>query len=154
MSQNLSRRSALKAGAFGVGAAVLPTLSAFAAPDTVAQTNAAMKKYTGGKVPMKGKIKLDLPQIAENGNTVPMGVSVDSPMTPASYVKEVRVFVSKNPLPIAVTFLFTPESGAAKASTHIRLAATQDVIAVAKMSDGTFYSDTKNCKVTIGGCGG
>ncbi len=154
MLNDLSRRSALKATGLIAGASILPALPALAAPDTVAVAMDAIKKLTGGKEPVKGKIKLNLPQIAENGNTVPLGVSVDSPMTADSHVQEVTIFVTKNPLPIAISFLFTPESGKAEASTHIRLAETQDVIAVAKMSDGTFCIDTKNCKVTIGGCGG
>ena len=154
MDKGLTRRRTLASGAAALATgAVFPGL-AEAAVGAPAAAEAAMKKFTGGKTPAKGAIKLTLPQIAENGNTVPLSVSVESPMTPASYVQEIRVFVTRNPLPVAVTFLFTPESGKASAATHIRLAATQDVSAVARMSDGTFLIDTRNCKVTIGGCGG
>ncbi|MBV1705730.1 MAG: thiosulfate oxidation carrier protein SoxY [Hyphomicrobiales bacterium] len=157
MNAKISRREALAGGAAACASGAVTLRSAEAADPMAARmaaAQAAIKKFTGGKATTKGALKLTLPQIAENGNTVPMGVSVDSPMTAASYVKEVRVFVPKNPLPVAVSFLFTPESGKAAASTHIRLAGTQDVQAIALMSDGTFLIDTRNCKVTIGGCGG
>src|SRR5262249_34079399 len=109
---------------------------------------------TGGKPTTEGKVKLDLPEIAENGNTVPMTVSVESPMTEASYVREVLVVGDGNPNGGMVTFHFTPASGVAEANTRIRLAATQDGTAGAKMRDGSFFTDVKQVKVTIGGCGG
>jgi sulfur-oxidizing protein SoxY len=99
-------------------------------------------------------IRLDLPQIAENGNTVPLGVSIDSPMTPDNYVKAVHVFADGNPRPDVVTFKFTPQSGLAEASTRMRLAQTQNIVAVAEMSDGKVYKAASEVKVTIGGCGG
>ena len=154
MTTGISRREALAGSAATIASSAVLLRPAEAAADRAAAAQAALMKFTGGKTPTKGALKLTLPQIAENGNTVPMGVSVESPMTAASYVQEVRVFATQNPLPVAVSFLFTPESGKAAASTHIRLAATQDVKAVARMSDGTFLIDTRNCKVTIGGCGG
>lgn len=154
MDEGLTRRAAMASGAAAFASAAVFPGRAEAAVGTPAAAEAAMKTFTGGKTPTKGAIKLKLPQIAENGNTVPLSVSVDSPMTPASHVQEIRVFVTRNPLPVAVSFLFTPESGKASAATHIRLAATQDVSAVARMSDGSFIIDTRNCKVTIGGCGG
>ncbi len=154
MNSKISRREALAGGAAACASSAVLLRPAEAAVGKPAAAQAALMKFTGGKTPTKGSLKLSLPQIAENGNTVPMGVSVDSPMTAANHVEEIRVFVTKNPLPIAVSFLFTPESGKAAASTHIRLAATQDVSAVARLSDGTFLIDTRNCKVTIGGCGG
>ena len=102
----------------------------------------------------KGKIAIDLPEIAENGNTVPLSIVVDSPMTTESYVSDILVVVDGNPRPGLATFHLTPMSGRAEAATRIRLAATQNVIVVAKTSDGKLYTAQKEVKVTIGGCGG
>jgi sulfur-oxidizing protein SoxY len=104
--------------------------------------------------PSEGRITLDLPQIAENGNTVPLTVEVDSPMSEADYCKAVHIFAEGNPLPNVASFRFTPACGQAFASTRIRLAKTQNVIAVAEMSDGSLYTTKAEVKVTIGGCGG
>jgi len=140
---------------FWLGAGLVGT-AAFGARPALAKNDAdeAIKKFAGGKTPAQGKVKLDLPEIAENGNTVPMTVSVESPMTEQSYVTDVLVVANENPRSGVVTFHFTPASGVAEANTRIRLAATQDVIAVAKMNDGSFYMASKQVKVTIGGCGG
>ncbi len=99
-------------------------------------------------------IRLDLPEIAENGNTVPLKFEVVSPMTADNYVKAVHVFASGNPNPEIASFHFTPASGKAAASTRMRLAKTQQIIAVAEMSDGSVFRTSKEVKVTIGGCGG
>jgi sulfur-oxidizing protein SoxY len=114
----------------------------------------AIKKFTGGKTPVQGKIKLDLPEIAENGNTVPMTVTVESPMTEQSHVTDVLIVADENPRSGVVTFHFSPASGVAEANTRIRLANTQNIVAVAKTNDGKFYTASKQVKVTIGGCGG
>jgi sulfur-oxidizing protein SoxY len=150
MRRMFNRRAALATGA-GFAATVL-----FRAPAAHAKNDAdeAIKKFTGGKVPTEGKVKLDLPEIAENGNTVPMTVTVESPMTEASHVTDVLVVANENPRSGVVTFHFSPASGVAEANTRIRLAASQDVIAVAKMNDGSFFMASKQVKVTIGGCGG
>jgi sulfur-oxidizing protein SoxY len=111
-------------------------------------------EFTGGVEPTAGTIELKAPEIAENGNTVPISVSVDSPMTEDNYVSEVMILAAGNPLPGVATFKFSPMSGSATASTRIRLAKTQDLIALAKMSDGSMFMDQKSVKVTIGGCGG
>jgi sulfur-oxidizing protein SoxY len=147
----LNRRRTLALGAGAVGAAVLGLPPAFAAKN---DADEAIKKFTGGKTPAQGKVKLDLPEIAENGNTVPMTVMVESPMTEQSHVTEVLVVANENPRSGVVTFHFTQASGVAEANTRIRLASTQDVIAVAKMNDGSFFMTSKQVKVTIGGCGG
>jgi sulfur-oxidizing protein SoxY len=111
-------------------------------------------KFTGGKTATPGRVKIDVPEIAENGNTVPMTVSVESPMTAQSHVTDVLVVTDGNPRGGVATFHFSPASGAAEANTRIRLASTQNVIAVAKMNDGSFFTASKQVKVTIGGCGG
>ena len=113
-----------------------------------------IKKFTGGKTPAEGRVRLDLPEIAENGNTVPMTVSVESPMTDQSYVSDVLIVSDGNPRGGVATFHFSPASGVSEANIRIRLAETQNVIAVAKMNDGSYFMASKPVKVTIGGCGG
>jgi sulfur-oxidizing protein SoxY len=148
----LSRRQALSIGAGVVGALVLG--GSIEPAHALNDAEDLIKKFTGGKEAVKGKVKLDLPEIAENGNTVPLGVFVESPMTEQSYVEKVLVVADGNPRAGVATFNFTLLSGVAEATTRIRLATTQNVIAVAKMNDGSFYTDSKQVKVTIGGCGG
>jgi len=152
MTSNFNRRQALALGAGAMTAAVFGASSSPALAKNDAEE--AIKKFTGGKTPVQGKIKLDLPEIAENGNTVPMTVTVESPMTEQSHVTDVLIVADENPRSGVVTFHFSPASGVAEANTRIRLAATQDVIAVAKMNDGSFFMSSKQVKVTIGGCGG
>ncbi len=146
----LSRRQVLagSAGALAIAAlGVGPAQAANNAQDLI-------KAFTGGKTATEAKVKLDLPEIAENGNTVPMTVTVESPMTEASHVTEVLVLADGNPNAGVATFHFSPASGVAEANTRIRLATTQNIIAVAKMNDGSFVMASKQVKVTIGGCGG
>ena len=113
-----------------------------------------LNKLVGGKKATQGKVKLRIPEIAENGNTVPMTVSVDSPMTPDNFVKAIHVVTDNNPRPEVASFYFAPANGKAEVSTRIRLAETMHVIAYAELSDGTVWSDQAEAKVTIGGCGG
>ncbi|MEQ9333841.1 thiosulfate oxidation carrier protein SoxY [Thalassobaculum sp.] len=150
---NLTRRQAL---ALSVGATTLAVLgvSTTRAWASAESTEKAIKEFTGGATPATGRITLDAPEIAENGNTVPISVSVESPMTADDYVESVTFLAEGNPNPAVATFHFTPLSGTATATTRIRLAKTQNVVAVAKMSNGSTFVDTKLVKVTIGGCGG
>ena len=99
-------------------------------------------------------MSLNAPEIAENGNTVPISVSVESAMSGDDLVESVMLVADGNPNPAVATFHFTEMSGKAEATTRMRLAKTQNVIAVARMKDGSVFSDTKLVKVTIGGCGG
>ncbi|TWB04004.1 thiosulfate oxidation carrier protein SoxY [Bradyrhizobium stylosanthis] len=147
----INRRQAFALGGGLVMLTVLPM-----AADAEVTNDAAtwIEKFTGGKKPAKGKISLDLPEIAENGNTVPLSINIESPMTADSYVKEVMILADGNPNAGVATLSFTPLSGKAEASIRIRLAATQNVVAIAKMSDGSLFSEQKTVKVTIGGCGG
>ncbi|MGJ4903125.1 thiosulfate oxidation carrier protein SoxY [Bradyrhizobium sp. HKCCYLRH2060] len=147
----INRRQAFLLGGGFVALTVLP-MAANAEPSNDAAE--MIKKFTGGKEAAKGKITLDLPEIAENGNTVPLALSVESPMTAENYVKEVLFVADGNPNGGVATLMFTPMSGKAEASIRIRLAQTQNVIAVAKMSDGSLFTERKTVKVTIGGCGG
>lgn len=146
----LNRRQALAVGA----GAVVVALGGAINPAVAAEFEELIAKFTGGKEPTSGRIKLDLPEIAENGNTVPMTVSVESPMTEQSHVTDVLIVADGNPRAGVVTFHFSPASGVAEANTRIRLAKTQNIIAVAKMNDGSFFTASKQVKVTIGGCGG
>ena len=146
----LSRRQVLAGSAGALAVATLGVQPARAANNA----QDLIKAFTGGKPATEAKVKLDLPEIAENGNTVPMTVTVESPMTEASHVTEVLVLADGNPNAGVATFHFSPASGVAEANTRIRLAATQDVIAVAKMNDGSVFITSKQVKVTIGGCGG
>lgn len=148
-----NRRDALRT--LGVGAVVLmatPIVSGSALAASKAEM--ALSKLIGGRPTKSGRVHLKLPPIAENGNTVPMTVSVDSPMTGTDYVKAVHVVADGNPNPEVASFYFSPMSGKPEVATRIRMAKTQNIIAVAEMSDGTLYRASKNVKVTIGGCGG
>lgn len=147
------RQFVLLSGATALGAAfaTLPN-TAHATPEMAMD---AMKALIGDVQPADGPmIKLELPEIAENGNTVPIKVSVDSPMTDADHVKAVHLFSEGNPAPEVASYRFSTMSGRAEASSRIRLAKTQNVVAVAEMSDGKFYMTKAQVKVTIGGCGG
>jgi sulfur-oxidizing protein SoxY len=147
--KGISRRHAMAAGvgavAAGFGLAAGP---AHAANDYAEQ----IRKFTGGKQPVAGRIRLELPELAENGNTVSMSVAVDAPAGD-THVEEILVVAPANPNARVVRFRFSAMS-VPEAATRIRLAETQSVIAVAKLSDGTFLSATRQIKVTIGGCGG
>ena len=152
MSISITRRQAFAvgAGAIAVAALAQSVTPAFAANNIEEMS----KKFTGGATPVAGKVKLDLPEIAENGNTVPITVSVDSPMTDKEYITDIIVLADGNPSAGIATFHFTPASGVAEANTRIRLANTQNIVAIAKTNDGKFYTGSKQVKVTIGGCGG
>lgn len=113
---------------------------------------AAVAAYAGGQKVTPGKVKLDVAELVENGNVVPITVLVDSPMTAASHVKAIAVFNEKNPQREVVKFTLGPRYGKASVSTRIRLATTQKLVAVAQMSDGTFWSHTVDVIVTLAAC--
>jgi sulfur-oxidizing protein SoxY len=148
----LSRRDTLALGASGAAL----TLIGWGESASAAAKEAAeqIEKFTGAKTAEMGKISIELPEIAENGNTVPLLVSVDAPMTADNYVNEILVVADGNPNPGVALFQFSPLAGKAEASTRIRLATTQNIIVTAKTSKGEFYTNQKLVKVTIGGCGG
>jgi len=141
----LSRRSALMAIA---GAAL--ARNAWATPDATREWLASLAKGT----PSTGKVTLKAPEIAENGNAVPVTVSVESEMSEKSYVKALYVAADGNPAPGVITWEFTPMSGKAEVSFRARLAQTQKLVAVAEMNDGSLFMASHEIKVTIGGCGG
>src|ERR1700751_1018296 len=147
-----SRREVLALGA-GSGALALigEVAPAAATPQEAAEVIA---KFTGGKTTEKGKSSIDLPEIAENGNTVPLTITVESPMTADDHVSDIIVVAEGNPRPGLATFHLTPPSGRAGAATRIRLAANQKIVVVVETSTGQFFTEQKPVKVTIGGCGG
>jgi sulfur-oxidizing protein SoxY len=119
---------------------------------TPAMMATAMRDVTGAAVVRTGKVKLDVPPLVENGNTVPMTVSVTSPMTAEDHVRSIHVFVEKNPQPNVGNFVLGPRAGRAQVSTRIRLADSQKIVAVAKLSDGSFWSATTDVVVTLAAC--
>jgi sulfur-oxidizing protein SoxY len=120
-----------------------------ATPDTM---RAAIKKVIGEAPLRKGKVTIDVPPLVENGNTVPVTVSVDSPMTAANHVKSIHLFNEKNPQPNVIAAHLGPRAGKAALSTRIKLADAQKIIAVAQLSDGSFWSDEADVIVTIAAC--
>ena len=146
------RRFLLEAGAIAGAAGIgLPRGSEPAAA-TPASMRAAIRKIVG-EVPLnRGKIKIDVPALIENGNAVPFTVSCESPMTESDHVKAIHVFTEKNPQPNVISVQLGPRAGRASVSTRIRLADTQKVVAVAQMSDGSFWSDDVEVVVTLAAC--
>jgi sulfur-oxidizing protein SoxY len=143
---------------FILGAAAVAGLCALlpltGSPADAAGWEEFLKKDIGDATPAEGKIKIDLPEIAENGNTVPYSVDVESPMTDADHVKSLYVYATGNPGPQIIAAHFTPLAGKATAKSRMRLAKTQEIVVVAEMSDGKFYMSKQMVKVTVGGCGG
>jgi sulfur-oxidizing protein SoxY len=159
----IPRRTALKTlGVLGVGAAagsLVPGGRAQAQDPALGQNESvqdAMKRIFGGKTIKDGSavIKFDIPLIAENGSVVPVSVNVDSPMTPASYVKHIYVVADKNRIPVVTRVTLSPEAGKASVGANIRLGETGDVRAIVEQSDGTLLQVVREVKVTVGGCGG
>ena len=144
----LTGAAGLAAGGAGLAAVVAPT-SARATPAMMA---AAIKGVIGDTPLRKGKVTLDVPPLVENGNTVPVEVSVESPMTLSDHVKAIHLFNEKNPQPYVITAKLGPRAGQGRLATRMRLADSQKVIAVAEMSDGTFWSDEVDVIVTIAAC--
>ena len=113
---------------------------------------AALKKIVGDAKVTPGRVKLTLPPLIDNGNSVPLSVAVESPMTEADHVKAIHVLTEKNPLPDVITFALGPRAGRASFATRVRLADTQTVTAIAQMSDGSFWSDGAEVVVTLSAC--
>ena len=120
-----------------------------ATPETMA---AAIRNVVSGAVIQNGKVRLEIPPLVENGNSVPMTVSVASPMTANDYVKSIYVFNEKNPQPNLGNFYLGPRAGRAQVSTRVRLADSQKITAIAKLSDGSFWSATADVVVTLAAC--
>jgi sulfur-oxidizing protein SoxY len=140
----------LASGAAMLGAAPLVTTQP--AEATPAMLATAIRNVVGTAVVRTGKVKLDVPPLVENGNTVPMTVSVASPMTSDDYVKSIHVFNEKNPQPNVGNFYLGPRAGRAQISTRIRLADSQKITAIAQLSDGSFWSASIDVVVTLAAC--
>ena len=141
----------------GVGGVVLATAlpdgRAYAqSADRAAAMQAAIKAVAGDNPTKAGRIKIELPPLVENGNAVPLGIAVESPMTDADHVKAIHVFTEKNPQPNVASFQLGPRAGTVNIQTRMRLADTQLVVAVAEMSDGTFWRDEVEVVVTMAAC--
>ena len=143
----INRRDVLASGA-GLSAWVL-LLPASAASDNLAS---AVSAYAGGAVVRTGKVRLDIAELVDNGNVVPLTVTVESPMTAGDHVTAIAVFNEKNPQREVAKFALGPRYGKASVSTRIRLATTQKLTAVAQMSDGSFWSHTASVVVTLAAC--
>ena len=123
------------------------------AQDRSAQYDAALAALLAGSTPKEGGIEMDLPSDVENGNYVPVALAVDSPMTAESHVKAIHLLSTQNPRADVATFRFTLLSGKARVTSRMRLAKSQDVVAVAELSDGTFLIGARAVSVKVGGCG-
>ena len=125
-------------------------------PNISAQRQAAlrdaMRKVTGGAAVRTGKVSISIPPLIDNGNTVPISVTVDSPMTEKEHVKAIHIFTEKNPQPYVLNAQLGPRAGRAMVSTRARIADTGQVIAIAQLSDGSFWSDTVSVVVTLSAC--
>jgi sulfur-oxidizing protein SoxY len=147
----ITRRDVLIAGGLAAaGAASVATTPA--AASTPGQMETAIRSIIGEAEVKKGRVTLDLPPLVENGNTVPMTVSVESPMTKTDYVKAIHVFNEKNPQPNVISAQLGPRAGKAVVTTRVRLAGTQKLTAIAEMSDGTYWSDSQEVIVTLAAC--
>ena len=148
---NLTRRAAL-AGATATGASLLTLHSVTPASATPEAMRAVIRTIVGDAPLRAGRVQLDLPPLVENGNTVPMTVTVESPMTARDHVKAIHVLNEKNPQPYVVTVQLNHRAGKPHFSTRIKLGDTQRVVAIAQMSDGSFWSGEQDVIVTIAAC--
>jgi sulfur-oxidizing protein SoxY len=147
-----SRRDVLKAASALVGGGALIPLAVRPAAATPAMMEEAIRSFVGKAAIKKGKVKLDISPLVENGNSVPCTVSVNSAMTATDYVKAIHIFNEKNPQPYIISVTLGPRAGRAEFSTRIRLADSQTVTAIAELSDGTFWSDDADVIVTLAAC--
>jgi len=139
-----TRRTLLAAGS-----SLLLLRPAWGTPESL---RAAIDTFTGGKEARNGRVTLAIDPLVENGNAVPVSVSVQSPMTPADHVQRIAIFTPQNPLPEVAVFHLSPASGRAQVSTRMRMATTQPVIAVAVMNDGTAWRHSVDVVVTLAAC--
>jgi sulfur-oxidizing protein SoxY len=147
-----TRRGFLGLAGSAAAIGVIPIVSlrpVSATPETMA---AAIRTVVGSATVQTGKVKLDIPPLVENGNTVPMTVTVTSPMTANDYVKSIHVFNEKNPQPNLGNFYLGPRAGRAQVSTRVRMADSQKIIAIARLSDGSFWSASAEVVVTLAAC--
>ena len=155
----MERRNFIKSICAASAVAATVTPSALLAKETpkggnVLSYDAAVAAITGGKAVAKSdKIKLTVPEIAENGAVVPVKVEVDNPMVESNYVKAIHVLSTKNGNARCADVMLTPLNGKGYFATRVKLGGTQDIVALVELSNGTFMRSAKSVKVTIGGCG-
>ena len=137
------------AAAIGALPVAISVRRAEATPEMMAT---AVRALVGTATVQTGRVKIDIPPLVENGNSVPMTVSVTSPMTPNDYVKSIHVFNEKNPQPNVGNFYLGPRAGRAQVSTRIRLADSQKIVAIAQLSDGSFWQTSVDVVVTLAAC--
>ena len=135
-----------------VPAAVEAQIDPNQAANRKAAFQAALRKIAGDSQLRRGRVKLQLPPLIDNGNSVPLSVAVESPMTATDHVVAIHVLTEKNPLPDVVSVHLGPRAGRARLSTRVRLADTQSVLAIAQLSDGSFWSDSAEVVVTLSAC--
>ena len=151
--KSATRRDVLAGTArLAAGIALVSVATTKSSRATPATMEAAIRKVVGAAPVRKGKVMIDVPPLVENGNTVPVTVSVDSPMTASDHVKAIHLFNEKNPQPNVIAVHLGPRAGKAALSTRIKLADAQKIIAVAQLSDGSFWSDEADVIVTIAAC--
>jgi sulfur-oxidizing protein SoxY len=150
--QDATRRLFLKVAGSAAVLGAVPILTVRPTEATPAMLTTAIRNVVGEATVRTGKVKLDIPPLVENGNTVPMSVSVESPMTTDNHVKSIHVFNEKNPQPNIGNFYLGPHAGRAQISTRIRLADSQKVVAIARLSDDTFWSASADIIVTLAAC--
>ena len=150
--QATRRRFLIDTAALAGAAGICLPLAAGPASATPASMRAAIRKVVGEAPVTKGRLKIDLPPLIENGNAVSLTVAVESPMTVEDHVKAIHVFTEKNPQPNVISVQLGPRAGRATFSSRIRLADSQKVIAIAQMSDGSFWSDEIEVIVTLAAC--
>jgi sulfur-oxidizing protein SoxY len=151
LEQTSRRRFLGLAGSTAVLGAI-PIVTVRPAEATPAMLATAIRNVVGEAPVRIGKVKLDVPPLVENGNTVPMTVSVQNPMTANDYVKSIHVFNEKNPQPNVGNFYLGPHAGRAQISTRIRLADSQKIVAIARLSDDSFWSTSVDVVVTLAAC--
>jgi sulfur-oxidizing protein SoxY len=150
--QDLTRRAVIGAAGALTAGCLLPRVTIRPANALPADMQSALLKVTGGVKVNQGRVKLEIPPLVENGNAVPCAVAVDSPMTPADHVRAIHVLNEKNPQPNVISAKLGPRAGRASISTRIRLSDTQKVLAIAEMSDGSFWSHQVEVIITLGAC--
>ena len=147
-----TRRQLLQfAGSAALGG-MLPSLAVRPAAATPASMQSAIAAVIGDAKLNSGRVKLEIPPLVENGNTVACAVAVESPMSAADYVKAIHVFNEKNPQQNVISVKLGPSAGRAAIATRIRLSDTQTVTAIAELSDGSFWSHSVEVVITLGAC--
>ena len=134
------------------GAAASLWLTVRPAAATPQAMNEAIAAFTGGATPRNGRVQIEIAELVENGNAVPVSVSVQSPMTEPDHVRRIALFTERNPEPGVAVFHLSPRNVRARLATRMRLATSQQVVAVAQLSDGSFWQATVDVVVTLAAC--